>query len=338
VNSQFSSISQEFDMAAPSLSPHTPRFSSTTELQRLTLQTWGVAAGEHTLDGALSAIADVLLPYVPFTSVSIISFRDGQACFRGRHVSAAEALALTRAALNEPQSAAVADNVSVPLREKRSYESPDWQRRLFSEKPFSCPDLLAKPSWYEHEFALAAAGVRAYVSVPLISNGNVLGIAAFGRSKPHAFTSEELLILRATSLAIAAAAANIYKYEEMLARCDKLDNENRELRLRLARLGSTSKTTHPARDSESDGFAFLRDRMDDTEQVPVGAVALSTDIAARLSQEERKLIEATLMVTAGRVSGSKGAARRLGLPASSLEFRIRRLGINKFQYRRSSSD
>ena len=325
-------------MAAPSLSPQVSTSSNKTELQTLTLQIWEATAGEQTLNGVLSAIADVLLPHVSFTSVSIISFRGNQHTLRGRHVSDPGAMALTKAALNEPQSALVADNVPVPLREKRAYESPDWQRQLSSEKPFSCPDLLAKHSWYEHEFALAAAGVRSYVSVPLVVKGNILGVAVFGRSKPHAFTPEEMLILRATSPAIAAAAANVYKYEEMLARCENLDNENRELRLRLAQPGSTTEASYIAR-NESDRLAFLRDRMeDDTEPVPFGAVALATDIATRLNQEERKLIEDTLLATAGRVSGPKGAARRLGLPASSLEFRIRRLGINKFQYRRVSHD
>jgi hypothetical protein len=34
------------------------------------------------------------------------------------------------------------------------------------------------------------------------------------------------------------------------------------------------------------------------------------------------------------VAGEKGAARRLGLPASTLEFRIRKLQIDKLQFRR----
>lgn len=325
-------------MAAPSLFPHVSNFSNKTELQTLALQIWEAAAGEQTLDSTLSAIADVLVPYVPFTSVSIISFRDNQPTLHCRHVSDPGAMALTKAASNEPQSAEVADNDSVPLREKRAYESPDWLRQLSSEKPFSCPDLLAKPSWYEHECRLAATGVRAYVSVPLVAKGKILGVAAFGRSKPQAFTPEEMLILRATSPAIAAAAATAYKYEELLARCEKLDNENRELRSRLAQPLSTTEANYVGR-NESDSLAFLRDRMeDDTEPVPFGAVALATDIATRLNQEERKLIEDTLLATAGRVSGPKGAARRLGLPASSLEFRIRRLGINKFRYRQSPRD
>ena len=40
-------------------------------------------------------------------------------------------------------------------------------------------------------------------------------------------------------------------------------------------------------------------------------------------------------LSSGRVSGPSGAARRLGLPHSTLEFRIKKLGIDKFQFRRT---
>jgi len=44
-------------------------------------------------------------------------------------------------------------------------------------------------------------------------------------------------------------------------------------------------------------------------------------------------IESVLRETHGRVSGSSGAAARLGLPASTLESRIRALKINKHQFK-----
>jgi formate hydrogenlyase transcriptional activator len=57
--------------------------------------------------------------------------------------------------------------------------------------------------------------------------------------------------------------------------------------------------------------------------------ALDTALDAR----EREAIEAALRLARGRVSGASGAARQLGLAASTLEFRIRRLGIDKFRFR-----
>ena len=51
--------------------------------------------------------------------------------------------------------------------------------------------------------------------------------------------------------------------------------------------------------------------------------------------KERELIERSLAATAGRVSGPWGAAAHLGMPASTLESKIRALKINKFRFKRT---
>ena len=48
---------------------------------------------------------------------------------------------------------------------------------------------------------------------------------------------------------------------------------------------------------------------------------------------ERKRIEAALAQSNGKVSGAHGAAANLGMPASTLESKIRSLKINKFQFK-----
>ena len=48
---------------------------------------------------------------------------------------------------------------------------------------------------------------------------------------------------------------------------------------------------------------------------------------------ERRLIEQALEESSGRVFGPSGAAGRLGVPSSTLESKIKRLGINKLRYR-----
>ena len=48
---------------------------------------------------------------------------------------------------------------------------------------------------------------------------------------------------------------------------------------------------------------------------------------------ERELIEATLAQTRGKVSGISGAAAKLGIPASTLESKIRSLKINKYRFK-----
>lgn len=50
-------------------------------------------------------------------------------------------------------------------------------------------------------------------------------------------------------------------------------------------------------------------------------------------EQQRQEIEEALRQTGGRVSGPKGAAVRLGVPASTLESRIRNLGIDKHSFR-----
>jgi formate hydrogenlyase transcriptional activator len=52
-----------------------------------------------------------------------------------------------------------------------------------------------------------------------------------------------------------------------------------------------------------------------------------------LMNQERELIETALEETRGRVSGPQGAARRLGVPRTTLESKIKSLGINKHRFR-----
>ena len=50
--------------------------------------------------------------------------------------------------------------------------------------------------------------------------------------------------------------------------------------------------------------------------------------------QEKEAIERALEATAGRISGPSGAAARLGLPASTLESKIRSLRINKYKFKK----
>jgi formate hydrogenlyase transcriptional activator len=49
--------------------------------------------------------------------------------------------------------------------------------------------------------------------------------------------------------------------------------------------------------------------------------------------EEKKTIEAALAEAQGRVSGPAGAAARLGIPATTLDSKIRAFGINKHRFK-----
>ncbi|HEY0556048.1 MAG TPA: sigma 54-interacting transcriptional regulator [Thermoanaerobaculia bacterium] len=58
-----------------------------------------------------------------------------------------------------------------------------------------------------------------------------------------------------------------------------------------------------------------------------------TPLPDSLRDTERRQIEEALALSAGRVSGAKGAAARLGVPSTTLESRIKRLGIDKYRFR-----
>jgi formate hydrogenlyase transcriptional activator len=68
-----------------------------------------------------------------------------------------------------------------------------------------------------------------------------------------------------------------------------------------------------------------------------GAAPTSTQTALpmRSGAQEKDRIKAALAESNGRVSGPAGAAERLGIPASTLESRIRALRINKFAFKKS---
>jgi formate hydrogenlyase transcriptional activator len=57
-----------------------------------------------------------------------------------------------------------------------------------------------------------------------------------------------------------------------------------------------------------------------------------TRLADDLANQEKQIIEAALAQTNGRISGPTGAAARLGMPASTLDSKIKSLKINKRQF------
>ncbi len=70
-------------------------------------------------------------------------------------------------------------------------------------------------------------------------------------------------------------------------------------------------------------------------QNPVRAVR-ALDIA--LVRQEKEMIEAALAESQGRISGPAGAADKLGLPAQTLESKIKRLKINKYRFKAPQAD
>jgi DNA-binding NtrC family response regulator len=61
------------------------------------------------------------------------------------------------------------------------------------------------------------------------------------------------------------------------------------------------------------------------------------ELPQRLAAQERKMIEAALRESGGRVAGPSGAAAKLGLHRSTLESKILSLKINKYRFKTANS-
>jgi len=59
---------------------------------------------------------------------------------------------------------------------------------------------------------------------------------------------------------------------------------------------------------------------------------LSGPLAETLQNEEKKLIEAALAESKGKVAGPNGAAAKLGIPPSTLDSKIKQFKINKHSF------
>jgi formate hydrogenlyase transcriptional activator len=55
-------------------------------------------------------------------------------------------------------------------------------------------------------------------------------------------------------------------------------------------------------------------------------------LPSALQDQEKELIEAALGKSRGKVAGPSGAAAKLGIPASTLESKIKQLGIDKGRF------
>jgi transcriptional regulator with GAF, ATPase, and Fis domain len=62
----------------------------------------------------------------------------------------------------------------------------------------------------------------------------------------------------------------------------------------------------------------------------------SSALPAALQDQEKDMIEAALAKSKGRVAGPRGAAATLGIPPSTLESKIKQLGIRKGQFSTAS--
>jgi formate hydrogenlyase transcriptional activator len=70
---------------------------------------------------------------------------------------------------------------------------------------------------------------------------------------------------------------------------------------------------------------------------PRGDGGTTSKLDVALEGTEKHMIEQALADAEGRISGANGAAARLGVPASTLESKIKRFNIDKLRYRTTHS-
>jgi len=63
------------------------------------------------------------------------------------------------------------------------------------------------------------------------------------------------------------------------------------------------------------------------------ALSRTTALNGVLLKQEKEMIEAALAESQGQISGPTGAATKLGLPARTLDSKIKRLRINKYRFK-----
>ena len=83
------------------------------------------------------------------------------------------------------------------------------------------------------------------------------------------------------------------------------------------------------------GDTFSIDEAWLSSQAPLRADG-SGPLPATLQDQEKEMIEAALAKSRGKVAGPQGAAAKLGIPASTLESKIRQLGIEKRRFTTAS--
>lgn len=213
-----------------------PTVGSDEQRHALVLRAWEAVNCERELGGVLAAVADVLVPVVPFAAIGIVSFQGERHELYAMHLvgqqhaqtESAEGLAkqARKRLKSEPLQALFPDHVLVP------YDASSVEGMNAAE-PYACADVLSKREWFEHDYYLAAGGVRAYTAIPLVARGKPVGVAVFSRAEPLAFTPEDLSTLSDVSRALAVAVANALANEEIRKLREQLEAENIALREQL---------------------------------------------------------------------------------------------------------
>src|SRR6516162_1685651 len=122
------------------------RSASQADQQRfaLMLRTWEAVSAERELHGVLAALADVLVPVVPFDAIAIVDFSQGLEEHQKHRIMALYVVGVPRQEGETPEQLAKrTEPYWRPLKEVRPLiPYPNSDGGMMTGEPFACDDLL----------------------------------------------------------------------------------------------------------------------------------------------------------------------------------------------------
>jgi formate hydrogenlyase transcriptional activator len=194
------------------------------DVDDLALRVWNLLATTEGIQQMLLGVAEIVAPALDVQGMGAVSFEEG-AGYRflaGWNAEIAPEPGETADALQ--QRVARATLVNLPARERRPYDQAVFDR-LKSGQPVTCANLLAEPSWYEYEFALAAGGTLAYASLPAFVGQILVGLAVFCRRRAGGFSESEISTLAQLARPIGVAIAWAREREQVADLRGRLVND-----------------------------------------------------------------------------------------------------------------
>jgi transcriptional regulator with GAF, ATPase, and Fis domain len=199
-------------------------------------------------------------------------------------------------------------------------ESPSGQVWK-TQEPVLIPDLSAVAEQYPAmRSTWEQFGMRSAYYVPLTTPHRKLGTIFFARCDPHAHGPDELALFRFAAAQAAVAIDNALAAADVSRLRDELRDERDRLRLLLDVLIERCVLLSPG--------PVLRIPINELTAATDSSPPETSEAAPRtLEEAEREHIIAALKDSGGKVGGPNGAAARLGMKRTTLQSRIKKLGI-----------
>jgi formate hydrogenlyase transcriptional activator len=190
----------------------------------LVRRVWELLATTDRVQQFLLGVAELVAPTLDLQGLGAVAFEEG-AGYRFLAGWNAEIAPLPGETVDAfQQRMARATLVNLPARERRPYDEALFDQ-IRAGQPVTCADLLAQSGWYEYEFALAAGGAQAYVSIPAFVGDVLVGLAVFCRRRAGAFSEIEIQLLTDLARPLAVAIARAREREQITVLRARLADE-----------------------------------------------------------------------------------------------------------------